>query len=144
MFPKQILLQQNERIGIVSVIQVEGLFLFMLGKLAKKKNLDPFPNFLYWQMIYNLFPWGKDAKTKQTKTNKNDYQGFPWVQSLTYSLHRQIIIMLKEVYMKSAKCPTSLSPVFRQGGDVPEVLMLEEWKEVRVKIFSFISEKSPH
>lgn len=46
--------------------------------------------------------------------------------------------------MKSVKCPTRLGPVFRQGRDMPEVLMLEEWKKVRVKIFSFIAEESPH
>lgn len=47
-FPKQILPQQNERLAIVSMIQMEGLFSSMLGKLAKKKKkLDPFPTFLY-------------------------------------------------------------------------------------------------
>lgn len=30
--------QQNERLGIVSVIQMEGLFFFTLGKLEKKKK----------------------------------------------------------------------------------------------------------
>lgn len=42
--------------------------------------------------------------------------------------------------MKSVKCPTNLGPVFRQGGDTPKALTLEEWKKVRVKVFSFLSE----
>lgn len=37
--------------------------------------------------------------------------------------------------MKSVKCPTSLGPGFTQGGDMPQALMLEEWKKVKVKIF---------
>jgi len=42
--------------------------------------------------------------------------------------------------MKSVICPTNLGPVYRQGGDMPKALTSEEWKKIRVKTFSFLSE----
>lgn len=43
-------------------------------KKKRKEKLDPFPTFLYLQMIYNFFSWGKGAGTKQNKTKQNKTQ----------------------------------------------------------------------
>lgn len=57
---------------------MEGLFFLRVSQVRKKKKkkekLDPFPTFLYLQMIYNFFSWGKGAGTKQNKTKQNKTQ----------------------------------------------------------------------
>lgn len=67
--------KQNERLETVPIIQMEGLFFLRVSQVRKKKKkkekLDPFPTFLYLQMIYNFFSWGKGAGTKQNKTKQN-------------------------------------------------------------------------